>query len=147
MRIAFVAGVLSILSTPAFASPHHHHHYRHHHRHYAHRIHNDHVPVHVARNEGRPADCYGIPWCGCLLRHELGVLDTAFNVARNWLNWGLNAGGPKVGAIVVFPHHVGRIVGGPNNRGQWLVHSGNDGNRIRDRYRSLAEAIGFRTQS
>jgi uncharacterized protein (TIGR02594 family) len=92
----------------------------------------------------RPRDCYGIPWCGCFMRHLLGVASTAYNLAANWAHWGRNAGGPQVGAVVVWRHHVGKIVGGPDRAGHWLVLSGNDGHRVRTRYRSVAGAIAFR---
>ena len=63
-------------------------------------------------------------------------------VAANWAHWGRPAGGPQVGAVVVFRHHVGRIVG--QQGGQWVVESGNDGHAVRTRARSLAGAIAFR---
>ena len=90
---------------------------------------------------GRPADCYGIPWCGCYMRHLVGETNRAYNLARNWAHWG-HATSPHVGAIVVWSHHVGRIVG--QERGEWIVLSGNDGHAVRERARSLAGAIAFR---
>jgi hypothetical protein len=65
-----------------------------------------------------------------------------YNLARSWARYGMNAGGPTVGAIVVWPHHVGRIVG--NQNGHWIVQSGNDGHAVRTRPRSLSGAIAFR---
>jgi hypothetical protein len=65
-----------------------------------------------------------------------------YNLARAWAHFGSNAGGPQVGAIVVWPHHVGKIVG--QEKGQWIVQSGNDGHGVRTRPRSLAGAIAFR---
>jgi hypothetical protein len=65
-----------------------------------------------------------------------------YNLARSWAHYGSNAGGPTVGAIVVWPHHVGKIVGREN--GQWIVQSGNDGHAVRTRPRSMAGAIAFR---
>jgi len=53
-----------------------------------------------------------------------------------------NAGGPSIGTIVVWPHHVGKIVGQEN--GKWIVQSGNDSHAVRARPRSLAGAIAFR---
>jgi hypothetical protein len=58
----------------------------------------------------RPADCYGIPWCGCWLRHAVGVADKAYNRAISWLHYG-SATSPHVGAIVVWAHHVALITG------------------------------------
>ena len=66
----------------------------------------------------------------------------SYNLARSWAHYGSNAGGPTVGAIVVWRHHVGKIVGHEN--GQWIVQSGNDGHAVRTRPRSLAGAIAFR---
>jgi hypothetical protein len=65
-----------------------------------------------------------------------------YNLARAWAHYGSSAGGPHVGAIVVWPHHVGKIVGHEN--GKWIVKSGNDGHAVRTRPRSLAGAIAFR---
>ncbi len=65
-----------------------------------------------------------------------------YNLARSWAHYGVSAGGPSVGAIVVWRHHVGTIVGHEN--GQWIVRSGNDGHAVRTRPRSLAGAIAFR---
>ncbi len=82
-------------------------------------------------------------WCGWYMRSRKGVSDPKYNLARNWAHYGSNAGGPGVGVIVVWPHHVGEIVGKSDN-GQWIVHSGNDGRRVRERPRSLAGVIAFR---
>ena len=49
-------------------------------------------------------------------------------------------GSPQVGAVVVWRHHVGEIVGQASN-GQWLVRSGNDGSAVRTRARSIAGAV------
>jgi hypothetical protein len=64
-----------------------------------------------------------------------------FNVARRWAQWG-HAGPAGVGAVVVWPHHVGMIVGREN--GQWIVKSGNDGNRVRTRPLPISNAIAIR---
>jgi hypothetical protein len=101
-----------------------------------------HVVEGVSRVIGyRPSDCRGIPWCGCYMRHLLGVSDRSYNLARNWAHYGRPTS-PHVGALVVWPHHVGRIVG--QDRGRWIVLSGNDGHAVRERPRSLAGAIAFR---
>ena len=87
---------------------------------------------------GRPA-----AWCGWYMRTQVGSdPGPQYNLARSWVRYGSNAGGPSVGAIVVWPHHVGKIVGQEN--GQWIVQSGNDGHAVRTRPRSLAGAIAFR---
>jgi len=87
---------------------------------------------------GRPA-----AWCGWYMRTQVGSDPGAqYNLARAWARYGSDAGGPRGGAIVVWPHHVGKIVGHEN--GQWIVQSGNDGHGVRTRPRSLAGAIAFR---
>ncbi|MGE0628608.1 MAG: hypothetical protein AB7O43_12350 [Hyphomicrobiaceae bacterium] len=63
----------------------------------------------------------------------------AMNLAWNWRHYGSPAS-PQIGAIVVWRHHVGEIVGRASN-GQWIVLSGNDGGRVRQRARSIAGAI------
>jgi hypothetical protein len=80
-------------------------------------------------------------WCGWYMRKLLGVANPAFNLARNWAHWG-HAGAPGVGAVVVWPHHVGKIVG--REGGEWVIQSGNDGHAVRTRPRSIAGAIAVR---
>jgi hypothetical protein len=95
---------------------------------------------------GRHAHYAGRPgaWCGWYMRSQVGSdPGSSFNLARSWARYGSDAGGPSVGAIVVWRHHVGKIVGQEN--GQWIVQSGNDGGAVKARPRSLASAIAFRT--
>lgn len=81
-------------------------------------------------------------WCGWEMRQLVsGDPGPQFNLARNWARWG-RAGGPGVGAVVVWPHHVGKIVG--REDGQWIIKSGNDGHALRTRPRSIAGAIAIR---
>jgi hypothetical protein len=151
-------GVASLLilcalsALPAYAG--HRHHHRHHVHHEASR---SGISSHPQRWEwsygdvglrggslhGRPSDCYGIPWCGCYLRHLLGIADRELNRAVAWAHWG-HATYAHAGAVAVWRHHVGIIRGGPDQTGRWLVESGNDGHAVRTRYRSLARAIAFR---
>ena len=59
-----------------------------------------------------------------------------YNLAWNWSRRGQPTE-PKVGAVVVWRHHVGEITGRAKN-GQWIVRSGNDGDACasaRDRFR------------
>jgi hypothetical protein len=58
------------------------------------------------------------------------------NLARNWARWG-RPSGPRVGAVVVWPHHVGMITGQTAD-GRWIVRPGNDGGRVRERPRSVS---------
>jgi len=86
---------------------------------------------------GRPA-----AWCGWEMR-QLVSSDPgpSFNLARNWARWG-QPGPAGVGAVVVWSHHVGKIVG--QQDGMWIVKSGNDGRAVRTRQRSIAGAIAIR---
>lgn len=141
-----VAMALAFVTTPAFARHHHsrHHHYKHHHhrlvhhhhKHYRHR----HIDASVTRfafNDPRPH-----AWCGWWMRHHLGVSDRSGNLARWWAGFGSNAGGPAVGAIVVWRHHVAIITG--HSAEGWIMKSGNDGHAVRERVRSIRGAIAFR---
>ena len=82
---------------------------------------------------GRPG-----AWCGWWMRTQLGG-GPEYNLAANWRRYGRSSG-PQVGAVVVWPHHVGIITGRASN-GRWIVKSGNDGNRVRERARSVAGAV------
>jgi hypothetical protein len=106
--------VLFVFSVQAEARPHH--------RHHGHRSH---------------------AWCGSYLSKYLGKPDRRLALARSWASEGMNAGGPGIGVVVVWSHHVG-IITGQTPDGQWIVHSGNDGGAVRTRARSLARAIAFR---
>jgi hypothetical protein len=93
----------------------------------------------VAAARGR-----GMAWCGAELADELGIHGQQGRelwLARNWARVG-TAASAHIGAVVVWRHHVGRIVGQEN--GQWVVRSGNDGGGVRSRARSLAGAIAIR---
>lgn len=92
----------------------------------------------VLHHDGRPS-----AWCGWFLSGLLGLHERRLWVASNWVTVGRSSGGPQVGAIVVWRHHVGLITG--REKGQWIVKSGNDGGRVRERPRSVSNAIAFRT--
>lgn len=86
-------------------------------------------------------------WCGWWLRQQLGVADRRGNLARWWASYGSRASGPAVGVIVVWARgrrggHVGIITGKTDDG--WLVKSGNDGNAVRERVRSVKNAIALR---
>lgn len=82
---------------------------------------------------GRPS-----AWCGWWMRTQLGG-GPEYNLAANWRHYGRSSG-PQVGAVVVWSHHVGMITGRASN-GQWIVKSGNDGGRVRERARSVSGAV------
>jgi len=77
-------------------------------------------------------------WCGWWMRTQKGG-GPELNLARNWASWGRSSG-PRVGAVVVWSHHVGMITG-RNASGQWIVKSGNDDGRVRERPRSVQGAV------
>lgn len=86
---------------------------------------------------GRPS-----AWCGWEMRQLVGGdPGPQFNLARNWAHWG-QSGPAGVGAVVVWAHHVGKIVG--QEDGNWVIESGNDGHALRTRPRSIAGAIAVR---
>jgi hypothetical protein len=95
----------------------------------------------------RPAIVAGDPrpaaWCGWEMRQVMGVADRAYNRAAQWAQYGHRALFLAPGVIVVWRHHVGRLVG-RDAAGRWLVFSGNDGHAVRTRALSLAGAIAFR---
>lgn len=84
-------------------------------------------------------------WCGWYMAQKLGI--TGSHARRLWLahNWAYEGVRtfPHVGAVVVWAHHVGQIVGQAAN-GLWLVNSGNDGRAVRTRPLSIAGAIAIR---
>jgi len=91
----------------------------------------------------RPADARRLPWYGFYMMGLKHKTDPRLARAREWAREGVAARGPVAG-VVVWPHHVGEIWDGPDKRGRWLVHSGNDGNAVRTRWRSLFGVIAFR---
>jgi len=96
--------------------------------------------VHVADNPRSAKGAGPRPgaWCGWWMRTQKGG-GPELNLARNWARWG-RPSGPQVGAVVVWSHHVGMITG-RSASGQWIVKSGNDGGRVRERPRSVAGAV------
>jgi hypothetical protein len=89
------------------------------------------------RDQARP-----VAWCGWEMRRLVGAdPGPSFNLARNWAHWG-RPGPAGIGAVVVWSHHVGKIVGQQN--GEWIIESGNDGHALRTRVRSIAGAIAIR---
>ena len=162
-KIVAAIAVASAFVTSAQARTHHHRQHAHHHRHSSHHHDRQHAertrvsspasalgytnyqPSAYERLSRRPVRPGGRPaaWCGWYMRQQVGAdPGPAYNLARAWAHYGSNAGGPSVGTIVVWRHHVGKIVGHEN--GQWIVQSGNDGHAVRTRPRSLAGVIAFR---
>lgn len=125
---------------------HEHHYYHHesaHRRHFERSIALPHYASYGGSNAAA-ARARGLPWCGAEMADLVGMSISEgrpYWVAAHWASWG-HATSPHVGAIVVWRHHVGRIVGQQN--GEFVVLSGNDGHRVRERARSLRGAIAFR---
>ncbi len=145
--LATAAVSLSLTATEASAHSMHQHHasprHRGHHSHYS-RNSTDYGERSYYGSNVAAARARGMAWCGAEMADELGIHGQQGRdlwLARNWTHVG-TATSAHVGAVVVWPHHVGRIVGQEN--GQWVVQSGNDGARVRSRPRSLAGAIAIR---
>jgi hypothetical protein len=98
----------------------------------------------IALAWSQPSHASRLPWWGFYMMHLKHKTDRRLARAIEWAREGADAGRPVAGVVVVWPHHVGEIRGGPNARGRWLVHSGNDGNAVRTRWRLLLGAIAFR---
>ena len=139
------AGVIAFAPTDASARP-----YKHHpsvHRATpAHRVghHVSRRSKHIVRHARvRAAHAGGRPraWCGWWLGRHLGMANRNLWLARNWASVGSRAQ-PRIGVVVVWRHHVGIITGRAGSK--WIVKSGNDGNAVRERPRSIAGAIAFR---
>lgn len=92
----------------------------------------------ASRTSSRGAGGRPSRWCGWWMRTQKGG-GAHLNLAWNWSRWG-SASSPQVGAVVVWRHHVGMITGRASN-GQWIVKSGNDGGRVRERARSVSGAV------
>ena len=92
----------------------------------------------------RPRECYGIAWCGCWLRLALGISDRSLNLAINWARVG-SAASPDSANVVVWRHHVGRLI--EHKDGRILVQSGNDRGAVRTRWLSphvLGGVVAYR---
>ena len=95
--------------------------------------------------EGRPEECPAREWCGCWLAHRLGIGSGAGRslwLAANWAHWG-SPSALMPGAVVVYRHHVVQVIS-LAGAGRFLAISGNDGNAVRVRARSVAGAIAVR---
>ena len=145
--LATAAVSLSLTATEASAHSVHRHHAYHPHRwHRASYRHRSHFsrPENFYGSNVAAARARGLPWCGAEMADEMGIHGRQGRelwLARNWAHVGTPTSA-HVGAVVVWPHHVGRIVGEDN--GRWVVRSGNVGGGVRSTIRSLAGAIAVR---
>jgi uncharacterized protein (TIGR02594 family) len=85
-------------------------------------------------------------WCATfanMVLERTGHRGSGSAAARSFAHYGSPAPGPVPGAIVVFPHHVGFVVGveGP---GRVRVVSGNHGHRVGEGVYSTRGVIAYR---
>jgi uncharacterized protein (TIGR02594 family) len=85
-------------------------------------------------------------WCAAfanLVLERTGHHGSGSAVARSFARYGSPAPGPVPGAIIVFPHHVGFVIGveGP---GRVRVVSGNHGHRVGEGVYSTRGVIAYR---
>lgn len=76
----------------------------------------------------------GTLWCARFMNMVLertGHRGTGSDMASSFANYGHRISGPQVGAIAVMGHHVG-IITGVDARGNPIMISGNNGNRVRE---------------
>jgi hypothetical protein len=145
--LATAAVSLSLTASEASAHIVHQHHIYHHHRWHNAGYRRGKVPSDGGSFYGSnvaAARARGLRWCGAEMADEMGIYGQQGRelwLARNWAHVGTPTSA-HIGAVVVWPHHVGRIVG--QESGQWVVRSGNDGGGVRTRTRSLAGAIAIR---
>jgi hypothetical protein len=71
-----------------------------------------------------------------------GQLGRSLWKASKWAGVGTPVREPRVGAVVVWRHHVGKITAVEGRRIRVL--SGNDSNAVRERWRSTAGVIAYR---
>jgi len=144
--LTVAAAAIVMFAQSAYAREHHHR-YHHHHHMAASRDDANPLVAYRGRDRGRPA-----AWCGWEMRRLVGAdPGPSYNLARNWAHWG-RAGAAGVGAVVVWSHHVGKIVGREND--QWIIESGNDDMRfapvlarLRARSQSVGANLRFHLQS
>jgi hypothetical protein len=131
-KIFFVFIMLQVLMGAAHATenlvPAHHH-----------RLYHHHVASINHFNDSRPSR-----WCGWQMRQWFGG-DATYNLAANWAHRGVSTSA-HIGAVVVWPHHVGYIVGFDYSRHLWVVRSGNSGrmHTVTEHPRSLEGTIAIR---
>jgi hypothetical protein len=91
---------------------------------------------------GRPSACPPRRWCGCWASiQKFGRSVRHLWVARAWAKEGRPAS-PDTANVVVWRNHVGFLKA--RNGDKILVRSGNDGNAVRERWRSTRGVIAWR---
>ncbi|MBV8754315.1 MAG: TIGR02594 family protein [Hyphomicrobiales bacterium] len=85
-------------------------------------------------------------WCAefaNLVLKRTGHRGSGSALARSFASYGRPAPGPVPGAIVVFPHHVGFVIGS-DGHGRIRVVSGNHGHRVGEGFYATRRAIAYR---
>lgn len=94
----------------------------------------------------------GDPWCATFVNHTLGqsgLQGTGSASSQSFRNWGVDAGGPVTGSIVVFKWsnspggHVG-YVQSVNSNGTINVLGGNQSNGVSVSTFSTSQVVGYR---
>jgi uncharacterized protein (TIGR02594 family) len=87
----------------------------------------------------------GSLWCARFMNMVLertGHRGTGSDMASSFAHYGHPVSGPQVGAIAVMGHHVG-IITGLDQRGNPIMISGNNGNRVREAPISRGRIYGY----
>lgn len=92
-----------------------------------------------------------VPWCSSYVNYVMeqnGISGTGSASSQSWRNWGVDAGGPVVGSIVVFSWgggkgHVG-FVQSVNADGTINVLGGNQSNTVKVSRFSTSQVVGYR---
>lgn len=93
----------------------------------------------------RPEGCPG-QWCACYMDNVLarsGMIPRGSNLARDFVDYGVEAPPATIGSIMVMSSHVGVVVGNCGN-GQVQIISGNYSNRVSLGCYSPSRAIAWR---
>jgi len=93
----------------------------------------------------------GQPWCASFVNYTLGlngIQGTGSASSQSFRNWGIDAGGPVTGAIVVFSNgdgtgHVG-YVHSVNSNGTINVLGGNQSNGVKISTFGTSKVVGYR---
>lgn len=94
------------------------------------------------------------PWCAGFvggILEDCGMRSSRSAAARSYMSWGMDAGQPRQGAVVVFwrgkrsgwSGHVGFVVGVSDAGDPWVL-GGNQGDAVSVRKFSKARVLGYR---
>lgn len=73
-----------------------------------------------------------VPWCAAFvgaMLENVGLRSSRYESAKSYLTWGTGLSAPVTGCIVVFPHHVGFLVG-VDSFGRLLILGGNQSDEV-----------------